>query len=319
MVSSSWPSFTTMTSQSPSVVGSDRSFGSAMSYASYASHRSVDHRGPRRGRRTWTTSSNVIEKSQAQSTDGYESHPSPDVTESRGSFSNPQALTTSTEIARHDCLVELFERPVETPPIIIMVRYRAYLGEERVKTKDDTTPQKEGRLFCTWPDCSRSFRYKDAWERHEESVHYCPYQWVCCSNVDYTSSRLALMKCIFCERENATLAHITSHSDFTSCVSKLRESRAFMREDHLVQHINRAHCDSQTGKAMLKGLLTEWKVENPRMTWGALYCGFCGEIFSSWSARKNHVFAHYFPADYDSVSKSDWSLDRIGSQILMTD
>jgi hypothetical protein len=87
-----------------------------------------------------------------------------------------------------------------------------------------------------------------------------------------------------------------------------------MREDHLVQHINRTHGGFQMGKAMLRGLLTEWKVENPRMTWGALCCGFCGEIFSSWSARKNHVFAHYFPADYDSVSKSDWSYNRIGSQ-----
>ncbi|KAF1832990.1 hypothetical protein BDW02DRAFT_580778 [Decorospora gaudefroyi] len=38
-----------------------------------------------------------------------------------------------------------------------------------------STPKR--RLFCTWPDCSESFRYRSEWARHEEAIHYLPYRW----------------------------------------------------------------------------------------------------------------------------------------------
>jgi hypothetical protein len=274
----SLPSEWILLPQSASVAGSDESVGSANSFASCNSRRSIDPRGPRRGRKGWASPSPLLEKSplfiypSSSEDEGFEDY----------------LKRTSPEEAK-----ALNSMRVETTEI----------GKGH-------PPAKDKPFFCTWPDCTQIFQYRYAWTRHEEAKHYSPYKWICFSNIDEDglTTQLRDTSCFLCEKTYVSINHFTRHEQFSSCVGKTRESRTFYREDHLMQHVNGTHCKLKPQKiATLRPLLSAWKKDNHPMPKEALTCGFCGVRSGSWQARASHVSTHFKSGN---MTKADWRIDR---------
>jgi hypothetical protein len=179
----------------------------------------------------------------------------------------------------------------------------ALQGNKRRKVKP---MEKPFRYYCTSPDCDQRFRHRYEWERHEAAIHYCPYNWVCCSQQDI--GRI-MDYCFICNKANVTLRHIIDEH-LPDCASKPTDQRTFFRQDQLEQHVRR-HRDKKRvagpTSRVPESLLTAWKEENPALNQHALHCGFCGLKFFTWSARSEHVFWHLG----DGARKSTWWPDRL--------
>ncbi|KAF2027631.1 hypothetical protein EK21DRAFT_91289 [Setomelanomma holmii] len=129
-------------------VGSDRSM------LSIGSHMSIDSRGSRKGRRAWKP---------AQESSPY--------------MTQPNTQDVHTYALFLDGCPRLSISPAHASDAIAK-------SEMDWTEPDDKTAQKPYRYFCTWPECESKFRHRFEWERHEEALHYLPYQWVCCSSSD---------------------------------------------------------------------------------------------------------------------------------------
>lgn len=161
-------------------------------------------------------------------------------------------------------------------------------------------------FFCTWADCSQTFRHKFEWMRHEEAKHYWPYHWICCLEDD--SHHPTLSQCLLCDLQDVTIEHVKRHLEFRGCQLKDYTSRVFLREDQLAQHIKGFHLkEVSNARRIPKTLLLAWKTDNPSLPEKALYCGFCGKTFDKWADRTEHVTGHF--KTYE-VSKTSWLLDR---------
>lgn len=186
-------------------------------------------------------------------------------------------------------------------------------GRQKDKVKDHEDNLKSGHrsIFCTWPTCNKTFQYRFEWARHEEATHYCPYHWVCCLD-DPRHDAGSLPKCLMCGQQDVSYTHILEHDEFEKCVGKDRESRTFLRRDHLIQHIKGSHLNTRTwpqhdDEGLLPKLASAWKTENPLLSKVALYCGFCFMMFDKWEDRQEHVFAHFGDDSVGRrVDKSDW-------------
>jgi uncharacterized C2H2 Zn-finger protein len=259
-----------------SAVGSESSRSSAHSLQSWSSHLSVDSRGTRRGRKRWKGNQSGRHMRVGQSS--VVSH-------------NPRRHSLSTErmavLQRSSQKLPSAPPPKPKLPMVVSASLTAPIAE---------VPVKEPRnLFCTWPSCESQFRYRFDWSRHEEAKHYCPYHWVCCYE---GSIPQAVSHCQLCSRtDHTTIEHCHS------CASKDVESRTFLREDQLAQHIKRVHFSGVDAKPKIsKDLLSSWKVANPLMSDAYLHCGFCGMVLANWSDRQKHVFDHLSRG----VCKSSW-------------
>jgi hypothetical protein len=154
----------------------------------------------------------------------------------------------------------------------------------------------ERPLFCTWPSCNSRFQYRYDWSRHEEALHYCPFHWVCCNAITHASH------CLICKATNHST---TEHCG--ACLMKDMQSRTFLREDQLTQHIKRAHLSPDATKRMIpKDLLSAWKIDNPFFSKSYLHCGFCGVVSDTWAQRQDHVHDHL----KKGICKSSWWPER---------
>jgi hypothetical protein len=177
--------------------------------------------------------------------------------------------------------------------------------------KGDGKTKKKPVIFCAWPDCNKTFHNRSEWARHEEAKHYCPYHWVCCLDVD-PNPLLILESCFICNLGNMSLEHVTKHHQFENCLNK---KPAFLRKDHLSQHMTGTHMPLFTRKKMtpatLSSLIAAWKTNNPAMSAVALHCGFCGLKSLTWETRQNHVCGRIRGDLSNSPAcKSLWQLDR---------
>ncbi|KAF2738901.1 hypothetical protein EJ04DRAFT_549453 [Polyplosphaeria fusca] len=137
--------------------------------------------------------------------------------------------------------------------------------------------------FCTSRGCKSIFSRKSDWTRHEEAVHYCPAVWECCHAVPHDHS---IDCCFICGKTNIPFAHIVDQHFDKPCPP----GSVFMRKDQLVGHIRRIHLKNRD---LVPSLIpTDWKVDNTALSPEALFCGFCGEVFSKWKARQSHVAQH---------------------------
>jgi hypothetical protein len=152
--------------------------------------------------------------------------------------------------------------------------------------EDDADESRES-CFCTWPGCPLKFKFRWEWARHEEAIHYQPYQWICCLRGTETKP---LAACFVCNQHNTTIGHVMEHH-FLSCMNKSQNYRTFLREDQLVQHL-RVHVISHLTKKDCQELLSIWKITNPAEVNTTYTCGFCGNVFFDWTERQNHVFQH---------------------------
>ncbi|KAI7507443.1 hypothetical protein KC347_g6890 [Hortaea werneckii] len=149
-------------------------------------------------------------------------------------------------------------------------------------TKPSTTDDKKRIFQCTF--CTDTFKSKYDWTRHEKSLHLSLEKWVCAPLgpvvVDAETNR---RKCVYCEELDPDDDHLESHNHH-QCEEKGIDARTFYRKDHLRQHLRLMHGCAMS-PAMEKWKFTAVKI-NSR-------CGFCGQRFSVWQERVDHLTAHF--------------------------
>ncbi|KAF2429416.1 hypothetical protein EJ08DRAFT_278732 [Tothia fuscella] len=146
-------------------------------------------------------------------------------------------------------------------------------------------------FFCVV--CSQEFKSFSEWKRHEESVEFQAWEWVCCLGMETFPSG----NCIFCMAKQVDSSHMISKHQFFRCCGKLEmDHMPFSRKDHLREHIRRKHhTDKDTEPPALNIMLNNWRRPNPKINQDALRCGFCGLVFAigKWDQRCEHVANHF--------------------------
>ncbi|GAB7353999.1 hypothetical protein MBLNU459_g4592t1 [Dothideomycetes sp. NU459] len=154
--------------------------------------------------------------------------------------------------------------------------------------KDDA----KKRIFqCTF--CTDTFKSKYDWTRHEKSLHISLEKFICCPlGPQVTDPNTGVQVCAYCLDPEPTPEHLEKHGH-QQCNEKSKDSRTFYRKDHLRQHVRLVH-DSK-----LLPHMDAWRVEakfvNSR-------CGFCGERFTVWQERVDHLAAHF----KDGLKMQSW-------------
>ncbi|KAJ0416749.1 hypothetical protein BJY00DRAFT_221109 [Aspergillus carlsbadensis] len=145
---------------------------------------------------------------------------------------------------------------------------------------------------CTF--CSRDFKKKFDWKRHELSVHMSRLScWVCSIPLAPEQSRLIWRtgqedpECIFCGHSSPTESHFESH-EFEYCARGPVGERTFGRKGHLWQHLYKFHgCRKWDGWTPdLSSLKLNSDGINSR-------CGFCNVAILSWAEREQHMTEHF--------------------------
>lgn len=133
---------------------------------------------------------------------------------------------------------------------------------------------------CTF--CTDRFRTRHDWVRHETSLHLSLKRYICCPSgptvFDECTDREV---CAYCGITEPTAKHIGLHNH-ESCQARPPSTRIFTRKDHLRQHLKLVHdCHVLPDSWHL-----EAKFVNSR-------CGFCGQRFTTWDARNDHLVVHF--------------------------
>ncbi|OJJ87928.1 DNA-binding domain-containing protein [Aspergillus glaucus CBS 516.65] len=145
---------------------------------------------------------------------------------------------------------------------------------------------------CTF--CTDAFKSKHDWVRHEKTLHLSLERWPCAPfGPTYEDEATSTPRCAFCGTENPPESHIREHR-FWECQDKPLTLRTFYRKDHLTQHLRLVH-----GVEDIAARMTTWKSE---VTHVNSRCGFCGDTFTQWPERNNHLAAHY----RKGASMKDW-------------
>jgi hypothetical protein len=135
---------------------------------------------------------------------------------------------------------------------------------------------------CTF--CTDTFTTRYDWTRHETSLHLPLKRYICCpfSAVQQCTSS-GRQICAYCGLISPSLEHAASHNH-QYCQSREPDARIFLRKDHLRQHLRSVHeCD-------MLPYMEHWLLE---AVWVNSRCGFCGQRFTSWNERNEHIAAHF--------------------------
>lgn len=162
----------------------------------------------------------------------------------------------------------------------------------RRKTLRSAKASEERPFQCTF--CADTFRTKYDWTRHEKTLHLpldkftcAPFGPVYCSPVDGAEH------CVFCDESFPSVTHVESHQ-FSSCQQKPLGLRTFYRKDHLFQHLRLIH-----GVCRMTSAMNTWKSQAENIN---SRCGFCGQKFTMWSERNDHIAQHF----RDGALMKDW-------------
>lgn len=117
---------------------------------------------------------------------------------------------------------------------------------------------------------------------------------------------MRLPVCFICGEHDVLMSHISDYH-FDSCATKSQESRTFLREDLLSQHIKGNHLKGSNIKRVPKYILSAWKIDNPALSASSLRCGFCGDTFETWRQRLDHVALHM----RKGICRSAWWPERL--------
>ena len=165
--------------------------------------------------------------------------------------------------------------------------YNSFGGGVRKGRRRRRTPAKltsiESRPYqCTF--CTDSFRTKYDWARHEKSLHLSLEKWICAPLGEViTISPSGQKQCVFCDLLNPTEEHLETHN-YRACEEKGIAMRTFYRKDHLRQHLRLVHGCKMTAS------MESWKSE---ATYIRCRCGFCGDEFTKWQDRVDHLAKHF--------------------------
>lgn len=168
----------------------------------------------------------------------------------------------------------------------------AFTLPPRASTNQGPTAASNPRFQCTF--CSRMFKKRFDWRRHEISVHMPKLNsWVCAVPLAPNESFLIWRtvqdspECIFCGHASPTEDHFRSH-EFENCSQGPASGRVFSRKDHLWQHLYKFHgCRKWDGWAPdLGSLKNSSDSVNSR-------CGFCDMAMVTWKEREQHMADHF--------------------------
>lgn len=159
--------------------------------------------------------------------------------------------------------------------------------EDSITGTGSVIPSKQKKFQCTF--CTDTFATKYDWTRHETSLHLPLKRYICCPlSAVQQCSTTGDQVCAYCGLASPTPEHTVSHNH-QYCQSRDPDARIFLRKDHLRQHLRSVHeCD------MLPHM-DHWLLE---AVWVNSRCGFCGQRFTMWNERNEHI-AHHFKSGCD--------------------
>ncbi|KAF2759978.1 hypothetical protein EJ05DRAFT_475002 [Pseudovirgaria hyperparasitica] len=166
-------------------------------------------------------------------------------------------------------------------------------------------PSDSKKIFqCTF--CPRDFAHKYDWRRHEESVHFPQFEWICMPDNEPTIlAASGAITCAFCDQPNPTPAHLESHN-CSGCLATSRSQRAFTRKDKLLQHIGQVHKMSVTPRH-----LSTWSRPVDRDV--SFWCGICGIRLTSWQERVDHISGHFMVGQTMQLWRGEPGNIRLGT------
>ena len=151
---------------------------------------------------------------------------------------------------------------------------------------------------CTF--CTDTFRTKYDWARHEKSLHLSLEKWICAPiGPVITISAGGQKQCVYCGHLDPNKEHTETHNH-SLCEEKGMPARTFYRKDHLRQHLRLVH-----GSKMIPSM-DAWKSEHSNIR---CRCGFCGETFTQWQDRADHLAKHFKAGAQMSTWKGCRGLD----------
>ncbi|KAF2468077.1 uncharacterized protein BDR25DRAFT_344393 [Lindgomyces ingoldianus] len=233
--------------------------------------------------------------------------------------SSGSVLVSSPEDARSP--EDIPERPstsgtmVETAPGKIPRRTRSHgaLDERPRKAHADKRnamlyerkPTRRPKFYCTF--CQKRFHSRLEWVRHEQTLHMPEELWVCCPRIGEFPER-----CPFCAKSHPSPSHLADHN-YLSCQEKPLSERTFSRKDHFLQHISQVHKVNTWQKPLrLTELLEAWRHPLPlKDGHQALHCGFCGQTFTTYAERTEHVSGHFL----EGLDMMSWWNGRVNHDI----
>ncbi|RAH47234.1 uncharacterized protein BO95DRAFT_441370 [Aspergillus brunneoviolaceus CBS 621.78] len=153
------------------------------------------------------------------------------------------------------------------------------------------------RFQCTF--CTDTFSTKYDWQRHEKSMHIPLDEWRCAPSgaiVPLDGGHV----CAFCLHPNPDQEHLDVH-EYSICQERSPLERTFYRKDHLHQHLRSVHSVKFVAASMSgwKSSVTDIKSR----------CGFCDARFHSWTARADHLAAHYKQGVDMREWQGDWGFE----------
>jgi hypothetical protein len=159
-------------------------------------------------------------------------------------------------------------------------------------------PDSKERLFqCTFcSDCT--FATKHDWQRHEKSQHLTLESWTCCLSGGTIQTHHG-PACVFCHHLHPDTQHMETHN-YSACQEKDPKERTFYRKDHFQQHLRLTH------ESKFHSRMEAWKAEVPHVL---SRCGFCSATFTTWSARADHLAAHFKCRATMKDWVGDWGLE----------
>ncbi|KAJ5083292.1 hypothetical protein N7456_012719 [Penicillium angulare] len=159
-------------------------------------------------------------------------------------------------------------------------------SRSRSRLRDPGSESSDERMFqCTF--CTRSFRKRHDWARHEKSVHISLDSWICTPDLECLKQGYSTLvsECKFCDTVLPTEPHWEEH-EFHVCAERPIADRSFSRKDYLWQHLRKFHSCT---KIPVQGL-ESWRGLGARVE---SRCGFCDQTLSTWNARTDHLAAHF--------------------------
>jgi len=146
--------------------------------------------------------------------------------------------------------------------------------------------------------CEYSTPRKSDWVRHGESEEHFPQKrHMCISCIKPLQDEDGNTICLFCSTPISTRGNNKQHYLQCKGAQKGRHIFAGAREDHFKHHLRTKH-----GLAGIGDEESTWTFAVsgywPRE------CGFCGDRFSSWQVRTNHIADHF----RDGADISTWKL-----------